>query len=277
MSTGDRAPGPESFHRPGITVVVATYNVAQTIERCIDSIANQDHEPLELIVVDGGSTDGTVQLLESCAARITHWQTGPDEGVYDAFNKAIEQATGSYVCFLGADDYLAHERVVSRLVEPIRADAEVDFVSGRVAVVDANHRVTRLIGKSWKWNKLKRYMCVAHPASLCRTDLIRDLGGFSLKYRIAGDYDLLIRAGRDLEARFVNEVMAYMADEGLSNVRPYATMREVFRIQADHPEIGYVLAIRNWILALAKRIVIRLRTWSRWPTHRSRRAGASGG
>ena len=89
---------------PRISVVIAVYNGAQTIQRALDSIFEQTYRDLEVVVIDGGSTDGTQAILEHNASQIAYWVSEPDRGVYNAWNKALDHVTGDWVCFLGADD-----------------------------------------------------------------------------------------------------------------------------------------------------------------------------
>lgn len=91
---------------PKISIIIVTYNVADTLQACLDSIYQQKYPTLEIVVIDGASTDGTVNILEQNATRLGYWKSEKDEGIYDAMNKGIQHATGSWVYFLGADDVL---------------------------------------------------------------------------------------------------------------------------------------------------------------------------
>ena len=88
-----------------MTVVVATYNNKSTVQQCIDSVAQQTYPHKELIIIDGGSHDGTVDLLKASEQKVAHWISELDRGIYHSWNKALLKATGEWICFLGADDY----------------------------------------------------------------------------------------------------------------------------------------------------------------------------
>src|SRR5690606_34585060 len=91
---------------PRFSVVISVFNGAKTLQKCLDSVAGQTYAARELIVIDGGSTDGTQQILRHNAGRLAYWVSEPDRGTYHAWNKALAQASGDWSCFLGADDYL---------------------------------------------------------------------------------------------------------------------------------------------------------------------------
>ena len=110
---------------PLISVVTAVFNCKSTLQQCLDSVAQQTYAHIELIVIDGGSTDGTVELIQANAQRIAYWISEPDRGIYNAWNKALAKATGDWICFLGTDDYLLDAQVmligfsISPLVNPL--------------------------------------------------------------------------------------------------------------------------------------------------------------
>ena len=104
---------------PLISVVIAVYNGKATLQQCLDSVTQQTYSHVELIVIDGGSTDGTVDLIRANAQKIAYWISEPDRGIYNAWNKALAQAKGDWICFLGADDYLWNAQVIERMAEQL--------------------------------------------------------------------------------------------------------------------------------------------------------------
>ena len=92
--------------RPLISIVVSVFNGADTLQQCIDSVTDQTYPAVELIVIDGGSTDGTREILLRNASKLAYWVSEPDRGIYHAWNKALVHAQGDWISFLGADDYL---------------------------------------------------------------------------------------------------------------------------------------------------------------------------
>src|SRR5262245_53834223 len=151
-----------------ISVIVAVYNGAATLRQCIDSVANQTYPNRELIVIDGGSTDGTVQILEENASKLTYWESSPDRGIYDAWNKGLDRARGDWICFLGADDYLWSDTVMERIEPHLRAAAPARVVYGRVAVVNKASEVSRYDGIPWEEARraFEHTMTIPHPGLL---------------------------------------------------------------------------------------------------------------
>ena len=238
---------------PSVSVVVATLNAAGTLAACIDSVEAQEGVSVELLVIDGGSTDGTVQLLETNDGAIAHWVSEPDRGVYHAWNKALGRATGRWVCFLGADDRLAQPDTLKTLVDlGERTDAEL--VCGRVRYRASEKAGSLVVGQPWSWPKMTRFMCVAHPGLLHRRSLFDRFGEFSEQYRIAGDYEYLLRLGDRVTTAFVEQVTVNVGGAGLSSDEA-GTLGEVRSIQSLAPGIGPFRAGVNYVRNRGERVL----------------------
>ena len=239
---------------PSVSVIIAVFNCARTLQSCFDSIFEQTAVPLvEVVVWDGGSTDGSYEIIEANGARLAHWQSGLDRGVPHAWNKALAHATGEWVCFLGADDRLAKPSSLATLLEA-GDDPAINFVSGQAMLVDDSGRELRVVGTRWDWARMKRYQRIAHPGALHRRDLFARYGHFDETYPIACDYEFLLRAGRNINAAFVPEPVTLMGVSGQSNTQPWRAFRENRRIQTSHPEIGAAVAVVNHAFAAAKQV-----------------------
>jgi glycosyltransferase involved in cell wall biosynthesis len=222
---------------PRITVIVAVLNGASTLRRCVDSIRAQTYPDVELVVVDGGSTDGSVEILESYGPAVS-WFRQKGTGIFDAWNQALDHATGEWMCFLGADDRFWNPRVLSDMAPHLsRADADgIRVVYGKVAAVSGNGEVRRLMGRPWERvrERLRWEMCIPHPGLFHHRSLFERHGRFDDSYRIAGDYDFLMRELRDGEARFVPEVVTTAFQEGGMSNRPEFTrtaLHEMARVR----------------------------------------------
>ena len=238
---------------PTVSVIVAALNAAASLPRCIDSVSNQDGVTTELIVIDGGSQDRTAQILQGSTGSVDYWESEPDRGVYHAWNKALRRATGTWVCFLGADDRLAEPTTLKSLVEAGERE-EAGLVCSRVRYEAFEKSGDLVIGQPWSWSKMVSFMCVAHPGLLHRRTLFEQLGEFSEEYRIAGDYEFLLRLGEKVSAAFVDEVSVNVGGAGLSSDTP-GTLREVRLIQSRHPEIGPVKAAFNYGKCVGERVL----------------------
>lgn len=117
FSAGLTSVPPQS--RPLISIIVAVYNNAVTLQRCIDSVASQSYPHKELVIIDGGSTDGTVEIIKRNSDKIDCWVSEPDRGIYHAFNKGLDRTKGDWIYFLGSDDYLWDNYTLSRVSEQL--------------------------------------------------------------------------------------------------------------------------------------------------------------
>ena len=229
---------------PTITLVIATYNCAALLQRCLDSVASQDYPHLDVVVMDGASKDGTVDVIRANEERITLWRSEPDTGIYNAWNKAIATVESEWVCFLGADDVYSRPDAVSLLAA--KATEDTDLVFGKARFVGANGRVRYERGEPWDWGKMKRAQNVMHPGALHRRRLFEQLGGYDERYRIAADYEFLLRAGAaGAKAAFVDELVVDFAVAGVSSAQ-LATYRENRVVHSRHPEIGPAKAWLTW-------------------------------
>ncbi|CAN5671982.1 glycosyltransferase family 2 protein [soil metagenome] len=208
---------------PHVAVVVAVRNAAATIGRCMESVLEQDHPGVQLIVMDGASTDGTRVVIARHAERIHHWESEPDRGVYHAWNKALDHVTAEWVCFLGADDRLvgpeALGRMASALAEAAR-DGGVRVVYGSVNVVDGEGSTLRTLGLPWEdaGPRFRLEMSLPNPATFYHRVLFDAHGRFDESFRIAGDYEFLLRELLDHQAVFVPDVtVVEMGSGGLSD------------------------------------------------------------
>lgn len=202
-----------------ISIVTVAYNSAQTIKDTIDSVARQSYKNIEHIIVDGGSTDGTVGIISSYP--FVKMIGGPDRGIYDAMNKGLRLASGDVVAFLNSDDFFEHDRVIERVAREFFVN-EIDFLYGDVVMVspDNTERVVRL----WEAGVLtldsfRRGWHPPHPAMFVKKSVFEEIGAFSEKYRIAGDYEFILRlfARQKFSFSYVNEVLVRMRLGGVSN------------------------------------------------------------
>ena len=178
-----------------ITIITVCYNSVSHIEDAINSVFNQDHKSIEHIVIDGDSDDGTQEILKKNEDKISFWMSEKDLGIYDAMNKGILKATGDVIGILNSDDFYFNEKVISTVVEEF-SDSETDAVFGDLIVVDPNNldrTVRTYSSKNWHPDKFAKGYMPAHPTFFVRREFYNKYGLFETDYKIAADYEMLIR------------------------------------------------------------------------------------
>jgi len=231
-----------------VSIIVAVYNGAKTFQRCIDSIANQTYKNIELIIIDGASTDGTVDMIKANEEYISYWESGPDRGIYHAWNKGVKQAKGEWIAFIGCDDELAYDSALSEMLD--LADEGINFISGRMKILFENGAVEK--GEPWGLARMRKWQNIAHPGSLHHRTLFEQFGNFDENYKIAGDYDFLLRASEEIKGAFLDKVLVLMGAEGVSNTNIFPVLKEAFQVQRKCEVIGLLRAVINFIVAYLK-------------------------
>lgn len=198
-----------------VSIITATMNPGKKIVSCLESVKRQSFSRVEHVIIDGGSKDNTVSLLAEMEYLGYKWISENDAGIYDAWNKGIELASGEWIAFLGADDELL-PNAIELLYHRAQMESGVEFVSGKISRL-GKHGLGPSEGERWQWSRFRRYMNIAHPGALHKRSLIRRVGGFNPDYKVAGDYELLLRAGPSLKAAFVDQVVTLMGEGGASD------------------------------------------------------------
>jgi len=203
-----------------ISVITAVYNNRDTIAAALDSVLAQTYPDVELVVIDGASTDGTREVLERYADRLAVLVSERDGGIYEALNKGVAMASGDVVGFLHADDLLAGPSVLATIAAAFAAGA--DGVYGDLLYVrkqDPDRIVRYWRSRAFAPELLKWGWMPAHPTLYLRREVYRDHGSFDTSFRIAADYDFMLRILRPgtLQLRHVPEVLVKMRVGGASN------------------------------------------------------------
>ena len=219
-----------------ISVITVCYNSAKTLERTLRSVVDQDYQDVEHIVIDGGSSDGSADILTAYRTGLSHLVSEPDEGIYDAMNKGLDRVSGDIVCFLNADDQYAGNWVLSR-VATLMQEHQLDALMGDVGFfrkAKPRRMVRRYRSDRFTPARLAWGWMPAHPALFLSRPLVRRVGHFKTNYRIAGDFEYIVRVfhGHQVHHRHIPEVLVNMQIGGVSTsgfVSKLRLNREVLR------------------------------------------------
>ena len=178
-----------------VSIITVSFNSAKTIADTIDSVLSQDYPEIEYIIVDGDSTDGTVDIIRQNENRISRWISEKDQGMYDAMNKGIAMATGDVIGILNSDDVYMNTHVITDLMHLMKTQ-NTEVVFADLILVDSSNqnKVIRYYDSGrFHPNKFKFGWMPAHPTVFVKRELYQKVGKFSTTYQIAADYEMLIR------------------------------------------------------------------------------------
>lgn len=213
--------------KPSISIITICYNAVEHLEATIQSVLGQDIAGLEYIIIDGGSTDGTQAIMERYASQLSYTVSEPDRGISDAFNKGIAQAKGDLVGLLNAADYYTSGALDA--VQSQYKGADIVY-SDMETIVDAKSDGTFRPDH----HLLREDMTLCHPATLIRRDAYVRWGIYSTDYKLAMDYELLLRFFlANASFQKLNLTMTCMPMDGVSNVHWKAALAEVHKAQEE--------------------------------------------
>lgn len=176
-----------------LSIITVCFNSIATIEQSIKSVINQSYDNFEYIIIDGGSTDGTIDIIKKYESGISYWSSEKDSGIYDAMNKGIKKATGDIVAFLNSDDYYINNTVLDQVAFYWLKNGEMDILAGRISICN---RFSIFCGYSPEVTDLESLcyrMVLDHPAIFSRRELFETDGLFDLQYQLAADYAWILQ------------------------------------------------------------------------------------
>ena len=221
--------------KPLISVVTVVYNGEEHLEQTIKSVLDQGYDNVEYIIIDGGSNDGTLEIIKKYESAIDYWVSEPDGGIYDAMNKGASLCSGDYVAFLNADDWYSDSTLQS-VIELI-SSSQIDFVYGDLNFVHSDGSIS-----VWRGNVGHNGTHIPHPSSFIRTTLLYKYG-FDQKYKIAADYELSVKLfSKNVKTAYLPKVLANFRDGG-SSALSYQTIKEDFLITKEY--FGLLQALKT--------------------------------
>jgi len=243
-----------------ISIITVSLNSENFIENCINSILSQSYKNIEFIIIDGGSTDNTIKIIEKYSKYISVFVSEPDNGVYDAMNKGLKIATGDIVGFLHTDDFYVKNDILSKISDLFKEDDLLDACYSDLLYVKKED--TNKIVRYWKSNKFvkgsfSKGWSPPHPTFYVRNTLYKNLGAFNLNYPIVSDIELMMRffEVHNIKTKYINEIWIKMRLGGLSN----RSLKSIFRQNQN-----IIKALRshylksNIFIFLVNKFIIRL-------------------
>ena len=244
----------DNISYPLISVIVAVLNGAKTIQQCINSISGQSYEKIEIIIIDGDSSDGTVDILKKNTDHLSYWESKKDRGIAHAWNKALDIAKGDWSLFLGSDDWLDNEQTIETFVPCLKRYNDDDLVFGKVT----HGKAGVVYGGPWLPKRFLRRMTIPHQACFHGRKLFDRVNRFDENYKIGMDYELLLRAG-PLRVHFCPIMVTQMGGYGLSSALHSVTLAEFRRAQIRH-KVAPRLFIEAWHVYRCTRRMLRVRS-----------------
>ncbi len=233
---------------PKFSIITVTYNAGAVLEDTIQSVITQTYRNVEYIIVDGGSKDHTLDIINRYREHIHTLVSEPDKGLYDAMNKGIRLATGDYLCFLNAGDELHEDDTLQLMVHSITGTELPDVLYGETAIVDEEGHFLRMrrlsAPEDLNWKSFKDGMLVCHQAFFPRRELAEP---YDLRYRFSADFDWCIRIMKKSHTLHnTHLILIDYLNEGMTTRNHRASLHERFRIMCRHYGYLSTLARHAW-------------------------------
>jgi glycosyltransferase len=232
-----------------VTIITVVYNNYKYIESALKSVTLQDYPNIEYVVIDGGSTDGTLDILNMYSNKISIMVSEPDEGIYDAFNKGLKYSTGDIVGFLNSDDLFETDHTISLLVDAFTRE-DIDGVYGNLNYVDqqdVNHFTRHWKSSHYSKWKIWNGWAPPHPTFYLKKSVYNQIGTYNSTYRIAADYDLILRVllKSKFKIGFLDSSIIRMRNGGCSNtsiVNFFPKFIENYKVSRGNGLCGWYVA-----------------------------------
>ncbi len=226
--------------KPLVSIVTVVLNGCETLEQTIQSVLNQTYDNIEYIIIDGGSSDGTLDIVRRYEEKIAYWISEPDKGISDAFNKGIVTSEGEIVGILNADDWLSLEQI-ERGVSVLNKSS-ADFVFGDLLFHDSSNMVMHKIQGDPDYVNIinSRMPDLCHPTVLVKREAYENIGLFDMNYRFAMDYEWLLRLHKQGGiGKYVKEIIGHMRICGVSENHYMNALKEVRDISICYGQLRW--------------------------------------
>lgn len=246
-----------AMNPPHISIITVCFNKAEFIEQTIQSVLSQSYPFIEYIIIDGGSTDGSVEIIRRYASRLAYWHSRPDRNVVHAFNLGLAQVHGDWILYLNADDFFLEAAVVEKMVPHLIIHKDADVVFGETIIMECSRDckpapMRQIHGHPWSWQEFRRRDTIPHPSSFTHRRYFERVGGFDESYSIATDYELFLRGGKELRTQYVPLAVTGMREGGCSRKKLVVTLLEARRAIYETKALPFWLSWVNFFYLLTR-------------------------
>ena len=241
-----------SYDKPLISIITAVYNGEKHLEQTIQSIINQTYHNIEYIIIDGGSTDGTLDIIEKYKDKLSYWISEKDEGISDAFNKGVKAANGDYINFQGDGDGFIADDVIEKVFHNIDPKQDT-FISTRIQRVDMDGKkiFSSKYIKNFNKKSLLFSMSLPHQGLFINNSYFKKYGLFDLEYIFCMDYDHLLRGYKEFPKVVTKDIIvAIWRADGIGNEKTLEIFEEYAKTKRENKVANHIvlLFINYWIL-----------------------------
>lgn len=221
---------------PKITIITVCYNAISTIENTIKSVLSQTYDNLEYIIIDGGSTDGTIDVIKKYEKKFSYWKSEPDKGIYDAMNKGIKLATGEWINFMNAGDSFYNTEVLQSLSTYFN-DNQSDIIYGDTCIAINNKNKYRVVPENI--SNIEHHLPFCHQSCFVKSSIIKS-NTFQLQYKYVADYAMFYKFYKSGYCfKYVHNIISnYEISEGLTASNMYKCYLETFTVNKRKPTIS---------------------------------------
>jgi glycosyltransferase involved in cell wall biosynthesis len=234
---------------PTFSIITITYNAERVLERTLLSVLGQSYPHIEYIVVDGKSSDGTVEMIRQYASGLSYWVSEPDKGLYEAMNKGLQKATGDYVWFMNAGDTLYSADTVRQVAALLKGQAGLpDIIYGETALAGEKGEALGMrrlkAPKKLSWKSFRMGMLVCHQSFIVKRTLAPR---FDMQYRYSSDFDWCIRCMKAAKTIFHTQmVLSNFLDGGLSTTQRKTSLKERYHIMCKYYGMPSTILLHLW-------------------------------
>lgn len=243
---------------PVISIITVVLNRVNVIERAIQSVLNQGYPHVQYIIIDGGSVDGTVDVIKKYEDQLSYWVSEKDNGIYDAINKGLAKASGDIIGIINSDDWY-EDSAFETVVASYQNNKDVDVLYGLLRFWDTENKLLSVQG--YTHNFLPHGM-ISHPTCFVTKECYKKYGVFNISYKIAADYALMLNIyNQGGQFYFIEKVLANFVSGGVSTTMAFKTKLEHIKIQRT---AGVISEKLYWVKRLVAEIKLKTGRVLQW-------------